>query len=287
MDSIKLSELIDEMGGRLPAEKLPNLIPVVNRAIMILAKRLYLYESDLIKGELAIPVFASIDYTASTIVFVSGGESADTITDSAGQFLIEGFAVGMPIYSDVSGNTSDVRIESVTANTITLREGDKVTAAAAGTSVTLTSRANYGYLPDDFWGFISKPNISGYTNTIPKIPSREQEITLSMAGAGLPRYHKLMGNKIYVFHSTSANITICGEYFKKLTRLTSLDDYVPFSGLFDDVLQDYIIAILGGGPVETLKVAGMLTTAVDLVVSARESSAMSKKEIDYNDLMEC
>jgi hypothetical protein len=96
-----------------------------------------------------------------------------------------------------------------------------------------------------------------------------------------------MGNRIYVFHKTSANTTICGEYFKKVTRLTKMDDYLPFAGLFDDVLQDYIIAILGGGPVETLKVAGMLTAAVDLVVSKREAKAIAGNEVDYNDLMEC
>jgi hypothetical protein len=289
MDSVKLSALIDEIGGRLPKEKIPNLIPVANRAIKILSKRLYLHESDLIKDELEVPIYASIDYTASTIAFVSGGDSgADTITDSASQFIIEGFEVGMPIYSDVSGNTLDIRIAAVTAGTITLREGDKVTVAAEGASVTLTSRANYGYLPDNFQGFISDPNIDGYTTTLPKIPNRTEELYWSAAGVGLPQYQKLMGNKLYVFPATSSNITICGEYYKKITSLTTLDDYLPFAGLFDDVIQDYIIAILSGGPSATGELNGMLGVAVDLVVAKREKKAPAKLPggIDYNNLME-
>ena len=290
MYSVKLSELLDELGGRLPGEKIPNIIPVVNRAIMILSKRLYLHESDLIKDDLAVPIAASIDYTASTIAFVSGGDSGpDTITDSAAQFVIEGFAVGMPIYSDCAGNTGTVRIATVTAGTITLREGDTVTEAAAGSSVTLTSRANYGYLPDDFWGFVAHdPNISGERYTLPRIPNREEELRWIVASAGTPQYHKLMGDKIYVFPSTSANIVIAGEYYKKIAALTTMDDYVPFSGLFDDVIQDYILAILGGGPVAVQEISGMLLTAVDLVVSKRERKATVKLPggIDYGDLHE-
>jgi hypothetical protein len=290
MDSIKVSELLEEMGGLLPEDKIPNIIPVVNRAIMILSKRLYLHESDLVKDDLAVPIAASIDYTASTIAFVSGGDAGpDTITDSAAQFLVEGFAVDMPIYSDISGNTSDVRIAAVTAGTITLREGDKVTEAAAGSPVTLTSRANYGYMPDDFFGFVSHdPNISGERYVLPRIPNREEELRWSVTSASTPRYHKLMNKKIYVFPETSADVVIAGEYYKKATRLTSMDDYLPFSGLFDDVLQDYILAILGGGPVKAQELNGMLLTAVDLVVSKRERKTIDKLPggTDYEDLHE-
>jgi hypothetical protein len=285
----KLSELIDEMGGRLPNDKIPNLIPVVNRAVAILAKRLYIHKSDLIKDDLAIAIAAEVTYTASTISFVSGGDaSADSIVDTAGQFVVEGFVAGMAIFSDCAGNTGNFKIDSVTSNVITLILTDKVTVTAAGSAVTLTSRANFGYLPDDFFGFLSEPNIDGYTNTLPQIPNRAEELTWALAGAGLPQYHKLMGDKLYVYPATSSDITIGGEYFKKVTKLTSMDDYVPFAGLFDDVIQDYIIAILGGGPAATVGLAGMLGTAVDLIVAKREIKTIQKMPggIDYNNLME-
>jgi len=270
----KLSDLIDEMGGRLPAEKIPNLIPVVNRAISILSKHLYTQESDIIKGELAMSIFATVDYTASTISFVSGGDAgADTIIDTTGQFVIEGFVAGMPIYSNCPGNTQTVKIASVTASTITLRSTDKVTSTAAGTSYTLTSRDNYGYLPDDFMGFLSKPNIVGTNFQLPGMPNKETEMVLDQQSAGTPRYSALFGDRLKIWPGTSADIVIGGDYWIRPTKLTCLDDYLPFMGLFDDVIQDYLLAVLVGGPMATVELSAILTSAVDLVCVKREKKA--------------
>lgn len=270
----KLSDLIDEMGSRLPSDKIPHLIPVVNRAVMILSKHLYVLESDIIKDELNMSIFATQTYTASTISFVSGGDAgADTIVDSAGQFVIEGFVAGMPIYTDASGNTGTVRIVSVTATTITLRSTDKVTAATEGASVTITSRDNYGYLPDNFWGFISEPNIQGRYETLPDIPNKTTQLAYAIYSAGTPKYASLYGDRLRVYPGTSIDIVIEGQYWVRPTKLNTLDDYLPFFGLFDDVIQDYVIAILTAGPTGTGEIAGILTSAVDLIVSKREKKA--------------
>ena len=79
------------------------------------------------------------NYTASTIAFVA--TSPPTITDSASQFIIEGFAPGDVI--EITGGVNDgVRftINSVVAGTITLESRDAVnfTAEAAGASRTIT-----------------------------------------------------------------------------------------------------------------------------------------------------
>jgi hypothetical protein len=68
----------------------------------------------------------------STIAFVYGGESADTITDSASSFVAAGFEDGDTF--TISGSTSndgDYEIVSVTAGTITLATGE-ITAAEDG-----------------------------------------------------------------------------------------------------------------------------------------------------------
>ena len=77
-------------------------------------------------------------YTASTIAFVEGGASNDTITDSASRFVTAGFASGDTI--SVSGTTNNNRsfqIATVTAGTITLIPDDDVTAEAVGSSILI------------------------------------------------------------------------------------------------------------------------------------------------------
>jgi len=121
--SIMVSDLIEEIQDQIPAERLPGLFPALNRAIKTIAKKLYILESDLLLGELSVPIFASIDYAAATIGLLSGGnETSDTITDSADGFVTAGFQVGMPIgmNSALSGNLGPHRISSLVAGTITL-----------------------------------------------------------------------------------------------------------------------------------------------------------------------
>lgn len=76
----------------------------------------------------------------TTIAFVAGtpGTVAPTITDSAAQFLVAGFATGDSLY--VTGSTLNNRIftiGSVTASTITLIMTDVLTSEIAGPAITL------------------------------------------------------------------------------------------------------------------------------------------------------
>jgi hypothetical protein len=88
-------------------------------------------------------IYAYATYTASTIAFVEGGASADTITDSANGFLTAGFVVGMVItISDTASNNKTVTIAALTAGVITLLTTDDLTDEAEG-SATLATPA-YG-----------------------------------------------------------------------------------------------------------------------------------------------
>ncbi len=76
----------------------------------------------------------------TTIAFVAGtpGSVAPTITDSAAQFLVAGFAAGDRLY--VTGSTANNRIftiGSVTAGVITLIMTDVLTSEIAGPAITL------------------------------------------------------------------------------------------------------------------------------------------------------
>jgi len=87
-----------------------NLIPVVNRAIRDISKRLYVLDSGLVVGEMAVDVFAEATYTASLAFTASGSGVAGTITDAASGFVTEGFQAGMPIVTDHAVNAGPFRI---------------------------------------------------------------------------------------------------------------------------------------------------------------------------------
>lgn len=99
------------------------------------------------------PEVLSPKYTVTTIAFVNNWTvltptTKDTITDSASQFLVEGFAAGDVI--TVSGSTSNdgtYEIYSVVAGTITLTKSGILTSEIAGDTVTIIS--NHGIsVPD-------------------------------------------------------------------------------------------------------------------------------------------
>jgi len=82
-------------------------------------------------------------YAASTIAFVRSTVIGvnDTITDSAAQFLVEGFKAGdkLVITGTVSNNI-EVTIEAVVAGTITITRQGALTDESAGTAFTLVPK---------------------------------------------------------------------------------------------------------------------------------------------------
>lgn len=271
--STTVSELIEEIQDMIPDNRLPNLFPALNRAIKTIAKKLYVLESDLLLGELSVSLFASVDYTATTIAFASGGnETADTITDSDSKFVTEGFVAGMPIEtnSTASGNSDPHRIFSAAAATINLDAREStITTVAAGSSVTITSIADFGYMPDDFWGFTNeKPYIDGYTWTLDPLPN--QQAALVYTSAGVPKFYKLKNNRLYVYPGTSSNITIKGDYWQKPAMVTAMNDYVPWNEQFDDAIMEYLSKVLIAGiAASDQALQAFLYDAVSLVATKR------------------
>jgi hypothetical protein len=263
--SSSVADLIEEIQDRIPEDKIDNIFPVLNRAIRTINKRLFLCKSDLILGSLWAESETILDYTADTIAFVVASR---TITDSASQFVIEGFTAGMYITTDSTDNPGPFRIESVVAGTITLERDYSLTVGAAGSDVTITSMARCAALPDDFWGLCDKPNINGKLWLLEPLPGRLTE--LQYISAGEPKYFKIKGTDIYFYPPTSSNITIVGDYWKKNAVITQMEDFIPFSQLLDDAIQEYLVMALGGGAAMTSEqLNNFLNEAVDLVVNNR------------------
>jgi hypothetical protein len=273
-----VADIMDELQDRIPKERIGSLFPALNRAIGLLAKRLYILESDLIIDDLSINIFAQISYEASTIAFVDGkSETEDTITDSDSQFVAEGFKEDMPITTDCSGNAGPFRISTVAAGTLTLHPSASLTAQAAGSSYTLTSANHFGYVPSDFWGIVGKPAISGYKDPLLPLPDMEtklQYMSSSGMNTGTPLYYELKGNKFCITPATASDITIIGDYFKKPATMTNMNSILPFEGVLDDAITEYLLNVLAGGTATAeTNLQSILTDAVDLIVAKRAKRA--------------
>ena len=115
------------------------------------------------------PVKISGYYVASTIAFNDNGASADTITDSASNFLKMGFQAGdkLVITGSASNNVT-VEIATVVAGTITLVVSSasnpaNLTTEAAGASVVLDTV--HGVIVPDGVGVVLKAKAAN-TGTI-------------------------------------------------------------------------------------------------------------------------
>lgn len=264
-----VAEIMDELQGKLTNDKIPNIFPMLNRAVQAVAKRLYVLESDLIEGELAVQFFSEDTLTASTISFISGGDSsADTIVDSATGFVAAGFVAGMLITTDCPNNLGPFYCESVTTGTITIGYGNRVVQQSAGISYTITSVNNYGALPSDFWGLIGKPYISGQQTSLNPLPNQETAIYYDGV-SGNPAYYEIKGDKLKLTPESGSDIIVRGTYFKKPAKLTIMDDVLPYNELFDMSIIEYLGMVLTGNSIGYAD----LEAAVDVVMSKRQNTA--------------
>ena len=110
---------------------LDDLIHIVNNAVRTIAKRLYWLESDLLREEMSVSVWAQVTHTGTDIVF--NNANPDTITSATGGFLTSRLAADMPITTDSTVNGGPFRIVTAADKTLTLASTDSVTAATAGT----------------------------------------------------------------------------------------------------------------------------------------------------------
>lgn len=279
-----VATFLDEISDRIPEQNVRRLFPALNRAIRLIQKRLYLHESDLVKAELSVPIYAEVSYTAATIAFVSNQpDAADTITDSAAQFVTEGFEAGMAVETDYTTNPGPYRIATVAAGTLTLDSTESVTAAALGTSWTLTSRDDFGYLPSDFWGLVgrAKPYIDGKTWPLQPLPTQDEKLVWGTS-AGNPIYYEIIGDRFCVIPATASDITVKGIYFKKPATITRLSDTMPYYELFDDILQEYLIEIMTSGTAMGATIQDQLMLNVDLLISKREQKGSNPMPVGIN-----
>lgn len=267
------------------------LYPLINLAIGIIAKRLFILESDIITASLSQDLWAANTLTATTIAFAENTPSADSITDSGSAFVTSGFEAGQQITTTSTTNPGPFKIDVAAAGTLTLISTDDVTAEGAGSSITITSDASFAFLPTDFWGLKDKPYLEDYTWPLEPLPSLNTEIQYQTAG--LPLYYKVKGNsKLYVYPPAGADYTVKGDYFQRPTAISADTDTMPFDELFDYVIAEIILRFFKDGAIKNTEghqlLNAFLTQEVDLIVGKRQRSipVAMPEGINYNQYLE-
>lgn len=218
-----------------------DLYHLINLAIRMIAKRLYVFESSIITADINTTAYAEVSYTAS-LAFVNS--NPDTITDAASGFVTAGFEAGMYFTTTSPVNTGTYRLATVAAGTLTCVSTDTLTAAIAA-STTITSVDDYFGLPSDFWGLKENPYIDGQKYVLQPLPNKD--VALQLTTAGLPQYYEIKGTKMYLYPPPASDYTIKGDYFQRPTAVSALTDTMPFNEIFDDAISEAVVMLYEKG----------------------------------------
>jgi hypothetical protein len=235
----------------------------------MIAKRLYLLESSLVEAELYAPVYFRREYEAATISFIPAGEGTPaTIIDSASGFIAADFRSGMAL--EIVGGNNDrslLPIDAVESGAISIAEGFDVVAFSEGTACAIKSRPDVALLPSDFWGMIDFPRATAQPGTLLDPVPNKTVAAYYEDKEGPLRYYKLFDGYMRLYPGAVADGFIKGPYFQRPQAVRTMDDVIPYNGLFDEVITEYAIAALAGGaPASAAASESIIGRAVDLVV---------------------
>jgi hypothetical protein len=114
-------------------------------------------------------------------------------------------------------------------------------------------------------------------------PGRSTEIQFPSAGD--PRYYRVKGSDLWVFPAAATDVVLEGDYWKKPTVISGMEDAIPFAQLLDDAIQESLVMTLGGGAaVSSEQLKTFLDEQVDLVVNQRALKAPTEmpEGLDYS-----
>lgn len=246
-----------------------DLYPFINQAIRLIAKRLYWFDSGLLKTPLLVEVAGNATYSADTISFDA---STRTIGDTANGIVTAGLLAGCYFTTDSTLNPGPFHSKTVVAGGITVYGDEDLVDEAAGSTITLTMAIPYTDLPTDFWGLCEgKEDDLVVRSTRRKLTALRDRTTAKLYEApGMSVSYEVLQRRLYLYPPSESPITVEGRYFAEPTKLTALTDTIPFYSMFDDAIIEFTIAAYKGEALKVLQ--GMIYDAVDVVIAKYDKS---------------
>ena len=156
-----------------------------------------------------------------------------------------------------------------------------------GLSLSMTTSDSTVALPSDFWALKGYPYPNGekwHYDPLPDLGTR-----LVYSSDGVSKYYEILNATLRLTPPTSSAITVNGDYFVKPTEITQPTSEIPWNGLFDDAIQEFLIKWYavgaGGKPEYSMTIASFFNDAVDLIVPYRDKTAPDQvvQVIDWED----
>jgi hypothetical protein len=94
-------------------------------------------------------------------------------------------------------------------------------------------------LPTGFRAIFDRPWISGTTTFLKPLESKSQALTYT--DSGQPLYYEFKGGSMYIYPPTDEDLTIKFDAMMAPTEVTTGDSEIPFSGIYDMALKQYLI----------------------------------------------
>lgn len=95
-------------------------------------------------------------------------------------------------------------------------------------------------MPTEFIALSEKPWIDGETSTLNPIPDRKTALSLSTTSS-TPMYYELIGSTLKLYPPTGEAGTLKGYYFAFSTAMSSASSTIPFGGIFDLLIKEYLV----------------------------------------------
>lgn len=106
------------------------------------------------------------------------------------------------------------------------------------------SGASSADLNDKFISFAEAPYC---VTTASELKPMTKELRHFFTTTGNPERYEIRGNRLFLYPTPSADVTIATEEYRRPSVVTNMTDDVPFSGLFDHVYRAVVPAVANGG----------------------------------------
>ena len=100
-------------------------------------------------------------------------------------------------------------------------------------------------LPAGFIGFHEEPWIEGHREPLRVVRDRAQTLRMTREyPVGHPRYYDILPvQMLHIYPTPNITVNVVGWYFKYSTFMQNQNSVFPYDGLFDKIVEDYLVKL--------------------------------------------
>lgn len=149
-------------------------------------------------------------------------------------------------------------------------------------SISITANSKTGTLPSDFAGLMGSPNLSSKLWKLTPLPDEDTRIYYADVYS-TPRHYEILSTTILLIPGSGSAETVVGPYFKKPTTLTDTTDTIPWNGVLDDLIGEYLVEDSKVTPIPEAGMQQLIISGVDEFIKKRDRKQPTRfrKSVDW------